>query len=299
MHPPVGVIGVGAMGLGVVQRLARSGFQVLARDIRPEADAAAAAAGAIVCATPAELARRCPIVILLVVDAAQIDAVLFGEAGAAGALSRDAVVVVSSTVAPSSVAALERRLTAVHARVIDAPVSGGPQRAADGTLTMMISGDARAIDACEAVFGAISAKRFLLGNEPGKAAAYKILNNQLAAANLVAGAEAMTIALRAGLDPRRFLEVVNASSGASWIVGDRMPRALAADHFLRAATRILHKDVALAVDAATELGIDAPLARMARDTFAAAMEAGYGEADDAALLAFCYERAGVKAPRNT
>jgi len=297
VHPPIGVVGTGAMGLGVVHSLVRAGFTVLSRDIRADAQASAAAAGALTCASPKELAQRCSTLILLVVDAEQVETVLFGEAGAAEALPSGAIVVVCSTVAPASVAALKPRLAPRRLRLIDAPVSGGPRRAADGTMTMMISGEPQAIRDCEAVFGAMAARRFVLGDEPGVAAAYKILNNQLAAVNLAAGAEAMMLAMRAGIDPLRFLEVVNASSGASWMVADRMPRALADDRALQAAMRILNKDIGIAVDAAKALGLDAPLAMAAREAFAAAVAAGCGEADDAALVGFCCERAGVAFPR--
>ena len=163
-------------------------------------------------------------------------------------------------------------------------------------MTMMISGDARTIAECDAAFAAMSAKRFVVGSEPGHAASYKVLNNQLAAVNLAAGAEALTLALAAGLDPRMLMQVVNASSGASWIVSERMPRALSRDHAPRAAAKLLHKDVGIAVDAAAALGIDAPLAGVARATFAAALAAGYGEMDDAALVEFCCKRAGVDPP---
>jgi len=288
--PTVGVIGTGAMGLGVVQSLLRNGFRVLARDIRPEAERAAVAAGAMARATPADLARDSSIIILLVVDAAQIDTVLFGPDGAASALAPDAIVIVSSTVAPAFVASLVTRLSSTGARLLDAPVSGGPQRAADGTMTLMVAGNAATIGACSALFTAISGKCFVVGAQPGVAATFKVLNNQLAAVNLAAGAEAMALAIRAGVDPRLFLEVVNASSGASWIFTDRMTRALDGDRTPRAATALLNKDVAIAVDAAATLNFDAPLARAARDAFAAAVAAGYGSDDDAALLQFYQNR---------
>ena len=188
MRPIIGVIGTRAMGLGVVRSLLRAGFPVVARDIRTEAQAAAHAAGARVCETPAEVARQCSVLILLLVDTAQIDTVLFGDGGAAAAMGEGGIVVVSSTVAPESVAALKAPLEQRCLRLVDAPVSGGPRRAADGTMTMMISGAPSAVAECEAVFAEISAERFVLGDEPGTAAAYKILNNQLAAVNLAAGA---------------------------------------------------------------------------------------------------------------
>jgi L-threonate 2-dehydrogenase len=286
VSPTVGVIGTGAMGLGVVQSLVRSRFPVLVRDIRRDAEAAAVAAGAVARATPAALARDCRALIVLVVDAAQVDTVLFGEDGAASALAPRGIVIVSSTVAPGYVAALAERLGQFGVRLLDAPVSGGPQRAADGTMTVMVSGDPQAIAECDSLFAAIAGKRFVVGVSPGDAATFKVLNNQLAAVNLAAGAEAMALAMRAGIDARLFLEVVNASSGASWIFSDRMPRALAGDYAPRAAATLLTKDIGIAVDSAASVGFDAPLARAARDAFTAAVAAGYGPADDAALLSF-------------
>jgi 3-hydroxyisobutyrate dehydrogenase len=286
----IGIIGTGAMGLGVVQSLVRNGIAVGARDILPRAEAAAVAAGATAFPTAAALVREYPTVILLVVDAAQIEDVLFGEDGAAAALVPGAVLIVSSTVPPAYVATLASRVAARGARLIDAPVSGGPRRASDGTMTIMGSGDAQAIGECAAVFDAIAGRRFVVGARAGDAATFKVLNNQLAAVNLAAGAEALAIATHAGLDPRLFLEVVGASSGASWIFADRMARALEGDYAPRAATTLLKKDVGIAVDAAAALGCDAPLARAAREAFDAAVAAGYGAEDDASLLKYYASR---------
>ncbi|MEO8740051.1 MAG: NAD(P)-dependent oxidoreductase [Casimicrobiaceae bacterium] len=284
--PKVGVIGVGAMGLGVVQSLRRHGYPVTVRDIRAEAEALAMDCGATARPTPAALGAECAIVILLVVDAAQIDSVMFGEHGAAAALSPGSIVIVSSTVAPAFVAALGARLQDMGIRLLDAPVSGGPQRAAAGTMTVMVSGAAATITECSALFGAIAGDSFAVGTIPGAAATFKVLNNQLAAVNLAAGAEAMAMAMRAGVDPAKFMEVVNASSGASWIFTDRMTRALAGDRTPRAAVTLLHKDVGIAVDTAQAMGFTAPLARAARAAFVAAVAAGYGAEDDAAMVDF-------------
>jgi 3-hydroxyisobutyrate dehydrogenase-like beta-hydroxyacid dehydrogenase len=201
-----------------------------------------------------------------------------------------AIVIVSSTVPPAYVATLASRVAARGARLIDAPVSGGPRRAHDGTMTIMVSGDAQAIGECAAVFDAIAGRRFVVGARAGDAATFKVLNNQLAAVNLAAGAEALAIATHAGLDPRLFLEVVGASSGASWIFADRMARALEGDYAPRAATTLLKKDVGIAVDTAAALGCDAPLARAAREAFDAAVAAGYGAEDDASLLKYYASR---------
>jgi L-threonate 2-dehydrogenase len=286
----VGIIGTGAMGLGVVQSLVRSGFDVGARDILPRAEAAAVAAGATVFPTAAALAGECRTMILLVVDAAQIEDVIFGQDGAVAGLIPGAIVIVSSTVPPAYVAALASRVAAHGVRLIDAPVSGGPRRASDGSMTIMVSGDAQAIAECAAIFDAIAGRRFVVGARPGEAAMFKVLNNQLAAVNLAAGAEALAIAKHAGLDPRLFVELVSASSGASWIFADRMPRALDGDYAPRGATTLLKKDIAIAVDTAAELGCDAPFARAAREAYDAAVAAGHGAEDDSSMVKYYANR---------
>jgi 3-hydroxyisobutyrate dehydrogenase-like beta-hydroxyacid dehydrogenase len=280
----VGVVGTGAMGGGVVESLRRHGVPTFARDIVPGRMAQAAAFGAVPAASSAELARAVDIVILLVVDEAQIEDVLFGAERAAQALRPGAIVVVSSTVDPQYVAALPARLAARGAQVVDAPVSGGPAKARAGTMTMMVSGPAAVRERCAATLHRIAGRVFIVGERPGEAMTIKIVNNLLAAANLAAGAQALTLAKRAGIDPKRALEVINASSGASWIVAERMARELAGDHGVRAATKILAKDIAIAAALAQRVGAPDSFARAAVDAFRDAVAAGYGDEDDASLL---------------
>ena len=287
----VGVIGAGAMGLGVVASLRRAGVETHVRDVRAAAERDAAALGARVAPSAAELARRCGIAIVLVVDASQVDTALFGADGFVAAARPDAIVVLSSTVAPDYVAQLARRLADAGIALVDAPVSGGPARAHDGTMTMMIAGPAPALARCGAVFARIAARQFRVGECAGDAAKFKIVNNLLAAANLAAAAEAMALAAHAGLDLAQVADVVGASSGASWIFADRMPRALAGEFTPpRAAARILAKDAGIAADFAQRMGLDAPFANAARDAFAAAVAAGRGDDDDAVVVALARAR---------
>ena len=282
----VGVIGAGAMGMGVVRSLLRARMVTHVRDVEPATQARAVALGAIGHDSPAALVSACDIVIVLVVDAAQIETVLFGADGAQGELKPGRTIVVASTVDPDWVSELAARLLPCGAALVDAPVSGGPQRACDGALTLMCAGAPAALEQCDAVFRTIATRVFRVGAKPGDAAKFKIINNLLAAVNLAAGAEALALARRAGLDPRQAFEVISASSGSSWILADRMPRALAGDYAPRAATRILTKDVAIAAEFAARHQADATFANAAVEVFKAAVAAGYGDADDAALYAF-------------
>ncbi len=286
----VGVIGTGAMGGGVVEALVRARVSVVARDIRAEAQDLAVRCGAAPSSSPADLARRCDAVIILVVDAGQVETVLFDSDGAAAALAPGSVVLVSSTVDPVFPAGLAPRLAERGIALLDAPVSGGPGKAAAGTMTMMVSGDPAAHARVRPVLERITGRLFDLGPRAGDASTVKIVNNLLAGANLAAAAEALAIAHRAGLDLRQVAEVISASSGGSWIFADRVPRALAGDRAVRAAARILTKDVGIAVDVAARLGVDAGFARLAQAAFADALAAGYGEDDDAVLVKRARER---------
>ena len=286
----VGVIGTGAMGGAVVARLVGLGIPTVARDIRPAAQDAAVRLGAMAAASPSEVARACDILIVLVVDAAEVETVLFGPDGAAASLAPEAVVVASSTVDPAHPAAWAPRIAAFGAALLDAPVSGGPAKAAAGTMTMMVSGDDAALARVRSILDLITGRLFALGPRAGDASAFKIVNNLLAAANLAAAAEALALARAAGLDPAVAADVIGASSGASWIFADRVQRALAGDFAPRAAAKILAKDIGIAVALARRLGVDATFAEAAQAALAEAVAGGDGDADDAVLLRRALER---------
>ncbi|MEO5764407.1 MAG: NAD(P)-dependent oxidoreductase [Casimicrobiaceae bacterium] len=291
----VGVIGAGAMGMGVVASLLRGGIATAVCDVSDTARRDARDRGAALASSAAALAQRCGITIVLVVDTDQVDEALFGPDGFATTPSVDRVLVMSSTLPPDYVAALAPRLARAGSTLVDAPVSGGPARAHAGTMTIMAAGPAAALERCEPVFARIAGKVFRVGSAAGDGAKFKIVNNLLAAVNLAAAAEALALARRAGLDPAQVAEVVGASSGASWIFGDRVPRALAGDFAPRAAAKILAKDAAIAAAFAARLGADATFARAAKAAFEAAVRAGYGDADDASIIEWAASRSGANA----
>lgn len=293
--PPasVGVIGAGAMGMGVVASLLRNGYPVTVCDIALTARTEAQARGARLAPSAAAVAATCAVVIVLVVDATQMEEVLFGADGALHELTAGCVVLACSTIAPDDVARFAARVAPTGATLVDAPVSGGPARAHDGTMSMMVAGPTSALDRCDPLFAAMAGRVFRVGTRAGDGARFKVINNMLAAVNLAAAGEAMALAVRAGLDPALVLDVVRASSGASWICTDRMPRALAGDYAPRAAGRILAKDVGLAVDLAASHGMPVPLADAARTAFAAIVADGLGDRDDAAVYTWNRRQAGL------
>jgi L-threonate 2-dehydrogenase len=294
--PAVGVIGIGVMGTAVVQRLLTTGFRVCVRDIRAEAEQQAEAAGASVCVSPAALARQCAVVISLVVDAAQTEAVVFGPQGAAETLSKDAVLIMSSTVQPSAAESLGMRLAARGLSMLDAPVSGGPAKARSGQMSMMIGGTDTSYDRARPVLEAISGTRVRIGNRPGDGSKAKIVNNMLAGVNLAAACEAMAFGIKLGLDPSAIVDVVSASSGGSWIFADRMPRVLSNDYTPRAALDILKKDLTIIKQVAQELGFPSPMASAGQQVFVDASAMGLGSEDDAAVVKLYQALTGIALP---
>jgi 3-hydroxyisobutyrate dehydrogenase-like beta-hydroxyacid dehydrogenase len=267
----VGVVGVGAMGMGMARAMLDRGLAVGVRDLVETREREAMAAGAAVLGD-------CDVLVSVVVDAAQTRDVVRDHA------RRAPVFMMCSTIAPSETEAIAASLASLGVAMLDAPISGGPARARAGTLSMMAAGEAATFDRCRAVIDAVATKCFRIGPRAGDGSRMKVVNNMLAAANLAAGCEAMAMASKLGLDLRQAADVVNASSGGSWIFADRMARALEGDYAPRAAARVLLKDVGLFVHEARRLGLTAPMAECAREIFHDTVARGLAEEDDAAVL---------------
>lgn len=296
MTTSIGVIGPGAMGLGITQSLLRGGFKVLVRDVNPERNRLASEAGASVCDSAAAIAREADIVITVVVDAAQTRDVCFGAGSICETMPSGGIVIVCSTIAPEDMVAIAYALAARNILMLDAPISGGPVRAAAGTISMMIAGPQAALDQCEPVLIAMSDKRFVISHTAGDGARMKLVNNLMAGINLVAAAEAFSLGIKAGLDPKKVYDVVMASSGQSWMAGDRMKRIIDGDRTVTAAVPILTKDVGLAMDFAKSLKFPLPVGAQAHQIFLATLAQGHANEDDNAVIRYYQALTGIELP---
>ncbi len=281
---PVGVIGLGSMGFGVAQSLLKAGFVVHACDVRPDVLARFVALGGVAAATPAALAAKVDKLIILVVNAAQTDAVLFGESGAAAALPPGAIVISSATVAPEYAVQLAARLEAMGLVNIDAPVSGGAIKAAAGEMTVMAAGAPAAFARCSALFEAIAGKLYRLGDTPGKGSTVKMINQLLAGVHIAAAAEAMALGIKAGADPQALFEVISNSAGSSWMFQNRVPHILAGDYTPHSAVNIFIKDLGIVLDSARKHSFPLPLTATAHQMYLSAASAGHGGEDDSAVI---------------
>jgi putative dehydrogenase len=280
----IGVVGIGNMGWAMAQRLRERGFHVAVRDIDAGRAALAQAAGIDVAASPAALAARSEALVVAVVDAAQTEAVLFGPDGAAAAMAPGAAVLLCPTIAPGDTERLAARISALGLAPIDAPMSGGPARAREGTMSLMVACADTTFERWRSLIEALSSQVFRLGERPGDGARVKLVNNLLAAINLAGAAEALALAERVGLDPARALAVIERSSGQSWIGSDRMRRALAGDLAPRAHTTLLNKDSHLALAMAAAAGFEANVGAQAAALFERACANGFAGLDDASLF---------------
>ncbi|HEX7437768.1 MAG TPA: L-threonate dehydrogenase [Caldimonas sp.] len=284
MNESVGVIGLGAMGMGMARSLRRAGYRVHVCDVRAEAAQAFAAEGGVAYANPDGVAAQCEVVVSVVVNAAQTEAVLFGEHGAAAALEPGSVFVMCSTVAPNWSIALEKRLEALGLLYLDAPISGGAARAASGQMTMMTSGRPEAYAKAGAALDAMAAKVYRLGDAAGPGSKVKIINQLLAGVHIAAAAEAMALGLREGVDAAALYEVITHSAGNSWMFENRMAHVLAGDYTPLSAVDIFVKDLGLVLDTARATKFPLPLSATAHQMFMQASSAGHGGEDDAAVI---------------
>ncbi|MEK9775347.1 MAG: NAD(P)-dependent oxidoreductase [Quisquiliibacterium sp.] len=284
MADTVGVIGVGAMGMGILRSAMRGGFDGIARDLDPAREQIARASGARIAASAAELGAQADVIFVVVIDSQQIEQVLSGPHGLLAAVGPGKVVLFDSTISPTDAANFAARLEQTGAMAIDAPISGGPARAEAGTMSMMLAGDGKALDRAAQVLKSVSDKRFVVGQRHGDAMRAKLVNNLMAGINLMAGAEAIALAERLGLDPKALFDLVSVSSGQSWMFEDRMARALAGDYAPTAAAPVLTKDLRLVNEAAAELGIKLPLGALAHQQLQATCDSGWHQEDDAAVL---------------
>ncbi len=284
MGRDVGVIGLGAMGAGMAGSLRRAGHRVHVCDVRPGVAESFAKDGGVTCANPAELAQQCNVVVSVVVNAAQTEAVLFAADGCASVMKPGALFVMCSTVDPHWSVAIEERVEALGLLYLDAPISGGAAKAASGQMTMMTAGRPAAYARCGGALEAMAAQVYKLGDQAGAGSKVKIINQLLAGVHIAAAAEAMALGLREGVDAAALFEVITHSAGNSWMFENRMAHVLAGDYTPLSAVDIFVKDLGLVLDMARASKFPLPLSSTAHQMFMQASTAGFAKEDDSAVI---------------
>ena len=290
----IAVIGLGAMGYGIAASLARKGRPVVGADTNPEAAARFAGEFGKATGSSREAASGAEIVILVLVNAGQCEAVLFGDAGVLASTARNALIISCVTMDPAQARSIAAKIEAEGRAFVDAPTSGGPVRAAEGALTILASGREDAMKRAEPIFDAIASKVYRLGAEPGAGSAFKMINQLLAGVHIAAACEAVAFAKKLGLDLSKVYEVITASAGNSWMFENRVPHILANDYAPKSAVNIFTKDLGIVSDMARAASFPTPLAASALQMFLMTAASGMARDDDASVARLYAKIAGVE-----
>lgn len=295
MAMQIAVIGLGSMGFGMAKSMLRAGHTTYGYDLSPKQVAAFQQAGGAEGALD-QIAGTLDAVVIVVLNASQTEDVLFGTHGIAATLKPGAVVVACATVAPDFARKMEEKCTDLGLLYLDAPISGGAKKAADGALSIMAAGTAAAFKAADPILDATAATVFRLGDTAGPGSAMKAVNQLLAGVHIAAMAEALTFGMTQGVSPQTFVEVISKCAGTSWMLENRAPHIVNGDYTPHSSVNIWPKDLGIVLDVAKFAGFGAPLTAAAMQQFLAAAGSGLGAEDDSAVAKVYARNAGLVLP---
>lgn len=289
----IGFIGMGMMGGGMAANLLKAGFPLVAYDIDPAKNDRFKGLGATIANGPAGVAQAASKVICIVETTAQVRDVVLGDGGVMEGAQEGDIFVCSATVDPIVVKELHDILAEKGIGMLDAPVSGGVPRAESGDLSIIVGGDAAAVEACRPVFEAMSAKIFHMGGI-GQGLAMKLCNNMITQVTKVVVAESMALGAKAGLDPQQMVDVISVSTGNSSSFQAVAPRYLSGDFSPGGTIDISYKDQELETAFAKALGVPMFMAAASQQVYQMARAAGLNKKDGSALITLYEKMVGVK-----
>lgn len=289
----VGFIGLGAMGGGIARRLAQAGIKLHVYDIDPSKTAAFAKWNVVVHSNPQSIADAVEVVFACLPDIEISKTVAYGAEGVIHG-KKLKVYLETSTIGRRPVIDIAKTLSTKNISVLDCPVSGGPRGADDGTLAIMVAGDAAVVESIRGLLNLIGKKVFEIGPEPGMAQMMKLVNNIISASNMASAFEALVLGAKAGLDADLMVDVINASTGRNSATTDKVPKSVLPGTFdYGASTHTLHKDITLGLIEAEELKVPMWVANNTRQVWEFAMTQGGTDLDFTTLIQYYEKWAGV------
>ena len=291
----IAVFGLGAMGYGMASSILRAGHTVYGFDVAPAQierfQADGGANGAV-----QDVAGKLDAVAIVVLNAAQTEAVMFDADGIVPQLKKGSVVLACATVPPDFARAMEARCAEHGVLYLDAPISGGAAKAAAGKLSIMAAGTTAAFEVAGPVLDATAETVFTLGDSAGAGSAMKAVNQLLAGVHIATMAEALTFGMTQGVTPEKFLEVISKCAGTSWMLENRAPHIVDGDYTPLSSVNIWPKDLGIVLDIAKSAQFSAPITAVALQQFIAAAGMGLGGEDDAAVAKVYARNAGLTLP---
>jgi 3-hydroxyisobutyrate dehydrogenase len=286
----IGFVGLGNMGLPMVANLLKAGYRVHAYDVRREAVEAAVGQGAVAAESAAQATSLGDAVVTMVPNSPEVEIAYLGPKGVLDGARSGQIAIDMSTIDPATTRKVGARLEAAGVRMLDAPVSGGVPGAVAGTLTIMVGGDPAVVAQARPVLSAMG-KNVVHVGPLGAGEVAKICNNLVAGVSMIAVAEAFTIGIRAGVDPKILHEVIRTSSGGCWAlehncpVAGLVPKSASNREFAAGfMTDLMAKDLSLARAAARDLGVPCFSGALAHDLYVLASRHGLGRKDFSSVI---------------
>ena len=289
------VVGLGSMGFGIAQSLIRAGYSVYGQDKNLKQQKRLIEEGGYDKNIPFNDLQA---VIIVVLNEKQTREIIFGQNGISEKLKKNSLIMVCTTVAPDFAKEMASSCNDKGLLYLDAPISGGSKKSAEGKLSYMISGSQKAFEVAKPILDCTSETVFEFGDNVGSGSAMKAVNQMLAGVHIAAMAEAITFGITQGIDPKRFLEVISKCAGTSWMLENRAPHIIDNDYSPKSSINIWPKDLGIVLDIAKNSNFSAPLTAAALQQFISAAGSGLGQEDDAAVAKIYARNAGIKLPQN-
>jgi len=289
------VVGLGSMGFGIAQSLIRAGYSVYGQDKNLKQQKRLIEEGGYDKNIPFNDLQA---VIIVVLNEKQTREIIFGQNGISEKLKKNSLIMVCTTVAPDFAKEMASSCNDKGLLYLDAPISGGSKKSAEGKLSYMISGSPKAFEVAKPILDCTSETVFEFGEHVGSGSAMKAVNQMLAGVHIAAMAEAITFGITQGIDPKRFLEVISKCAGTSWMLENRTPHIIDNDYSPKSSINIWPKDLGIVLDIAKNSNFSAPLTAAALQQFISAAGSGLGQEDDAAVAKIYARNAGIKLPQN-
>ncbi len=293
MEKRIGFIGLGIMGMPMAHNLIKAGFEVVVYNRTTSKAEQMVSEGAKKADSPRELADEAPVVITIVSDTPDVESVILGENGVIEGIKPDSVVIDMSTISPQATQKIAARLGEKGVHMLDAPVSGGEQGAINGTLSIMVGGDAEVFERCQPILEAMGKNIVHVGyNSMGQTV--KLVNQILVAGTLNAVVEALVFAQKSGVDLEKTIDAVQGGAAASWQLTNLAPRIIRRDFQPGFMVDLMQKDLNLVMGTARELKVPLPVTSFIQQMYYSLQSAGEGKSGTQALVKAMEHLTGVK-----
>lgn len=291
--PVLGFIGLGLIGKSMARNMLKAGYTLVVHNRSRAAVNELSAEGAKPAFSPAEVAAQVDIIFTCLPDSPDVELVALGEGGIIESAHHELIYIDHSTIKPATARHVAEELGKKGVRCLDAPVSGGDIGARQGTLAIMVGGPADVLELVRPIFQVIG-KTITHVGDSGAGQIAKAANQIMAAAQMVAMAELMILAQKAGADPRKVVEAIRGGAAQCWTLDVKSPRLFSGNRTPGFKAYMQAKDLAIALDTAREFGVPLPSAALDAQLYQAMLEMGMADLDNSAVIGVLESISGVK-----